>query len=224
MEVEAGGWGGHAEKRIFLSVEINPWVWRIWWCGSSNLSHLWRLTTPRLPCAPGLGLMWRSGRRCALVLANTHLTRHYLAGLSWDWMNYSSAYMGSVAAADKSQSAKMDQSINLFTQDRPSHSLTSLPAQPQPPSFPPSLTLSPPLWLGDKWLTGAIRRVWDLMNGPTHWHTPRTLMDRLLSCSSLTLLTFRRWGVGEREREPSKLASFLCDEPNAWIGSCCCII
>lgn len=57
--------------------------------------------------------------------------------LASDWMNYSSAYMGSVAAADKSQSTKMDQSINLFTQDWPSHSLASLPPQPPPPSLSP---------------------------------------------------------------------------------------
>lgn len=54
-------------------------------------------------------------------------------------MNYSSAYMGSVAAADKSQSAKMDQSINLFTQDWPSHSLASLPPQSHPLSHPPPI-------------------------------------------------------------------------------------
>lgn len=131
-----------AERQIFLWVNINPWVWRIWWCGSSNPSHLWRLTTPRLPCAPGLGLMWRSGRRCVHLLADTHQSCLYLAGWIWEWMNYSTAYLGSVAAADKSQSAKMDQSINLFTQDWPSYSFASLPPQFHPP-FPLPLTLSP---------------------------------------------------------------------------------
>lgn len=49
-------------------------------------------------------------------------------------------------------------------------------------------------------------------------------MDRLLCCSSLMLLTFRRWRGGTGEREQSKVAPFLCDEPTASIGSCCCII
>lgn len=37
---------------------------------------------------------------------------------------FNSASMGSVAVPDKSQGAKMDQSINLFTQGQPSHLLS----------------------------------------------------------------------------------------------------
>lgn len=73
------------------------------------------------------------------ICSSTHTS---LAGLNQGWMNYSSAYMGSVAAADKSQSTKMDQSINLFTQDWPSHLLASMPPHITPPPIPPPFTFS----------------------------------------------------------------------------------
>lgn len=83
---------------------------------------------------------------------------------------FNSASTGSVAVPDKSQGAKMDQSITLFTQGQPSHPL---------PFYSYSLTpLSLTCQLGDKWLTGGIAGAKGLTDRGVQRLTLWTLMDR----------------------------------------------
>lgn len=99
-------------------------------------------------------------------------------------MNYSTVHpLRSVAVPDKSQGAKMDQSINLFTQGPP----TLYPFSLTP------LTLS--CQLGDKWLTGGIAGARGLTDRGVQRLTVNT--DGSPSTSSTLMpLTFIRWRRG----------------------------
>lgn len=127
--------------------------------------------------------------------------------------------MGSVAAADKSQSTKMDQSINLFTQDWPSHSLASLPPQP-----PPTLSLSP---LSGWEISGWQEPSEECETWRTAQHTDTHTEDTDGSPALLLLpdaINLQDVEGREGEGEQTKLALFLCDEPTPWTRSCCCVI